>query len=442
MPDITMPRLSDTMEEGVIATWRKKVGDTITAGDVLVEVETDKAIMELEAYDDGVLERVLVAEGESAPIGTPIGVIGDGSGAATTPQPDGGVESTAEPAPAAAPDSPETGVPVGVGPGEPRPEPSALPRDGRPPASPLARRLARERGVDLHNVRGTGPHGRIIQADIIAFAQASGATASETTGAGASSGAGVARPGPVEVAPLPAYAGGSGAEQDVVEVPLSTMQRVAAARLTRSMQEAPHFFLTSAVDVTDLIEFRTTLNATLTAAGGPKVSLNDLVVKAVATAVRAHPEVNVSFAGDFLHRHLRVNVGVAVAVPAGLLVPVVRDADRKSVSEIAAETREKSTRARDGGLRADEMSGGTITVSNLGMYGIEQFTAVINPPEAVILAVGAAAEEIRPRGGEAVVRSILRLTLSCDHRVVDGATGAVFLQTLVALLENPLRILA
>ncbi|GAA1207952.1 dihydrolipoamide acetyltransferase family protein [Pseudonocardia alaniniphila] len=433
MPDITMPRLSDTMEEGVISTWRKKVGDTITAGDVLVEIETDKAIMELEAYDDGVLERVLVGDGESAPIGTPIGVIGDGSGTAATP---------AEPALAAAPapDAPEAEVPVGARPVEPAPEPSALPRDGRLLASPLARRLARERGVDLRNVRGTGPHGRVIRADIIAFAEATPGTAAETPGAQATSGA--AGPGPVEVAPVPAPAGGSEAEQDVVEVPLSTMQRVAAARLTRSMQEAPHFFLISAVDVTDLIEFRTTLNATLAAAGGPKVSLNDLVVKAVATAVRARPEVNVSFAGDFLRRHLRVNVGVAVAVPAGLLVPVVRDADRKSVSEIAAETREKSVRARDGGLRADEMSGGTITVSNLGMYGIEQFTAVINPPEAVILAVGAAAEEIRPRGGEAVVRSILRLTLSCDHRVVDGATGALFLQTLVALLENPLRILA
>jgi pyruvate dehydrogenase E2 component (dihydrolipoamide acetyltransferase) len=439
MPDITMPRLSDTMEEGVIATWRKKVGDPISAGDVLVEIETDKAIMELEAYDDGVLERVLVGEGESAPIGTPIGVIGDGSGVVVAPQPDGGAESIAEPAAAAAPapDASEAGVPVGAG-----PETSALPRDGRPLASPLARRLARERGVDLRNVRGTGPHGRIIRADIIAFAQATPWTASETPGAQPLSDAGVADPGPAEVAPLPAAAGGTGAEQDVVEVPLSTMQRVAAARLTRSVQEAPHFFLTSAVDVTDLIEFRTTLNTTLTAAGGPKVSLNDLIVKAVATAVRAHPEVNVSFAGEFLRRHLRVNVGVAVAVPAGLLVPVVRDTDRKSVSEIAAETREKSARARDGGLRADEMSGGTITVSNLGMYGVEQFTAVINPPEAVILAVGAAAEEIRPRGGAAVVRSILRLTLSCDHRVVDGATGALFLQTLVALLENPLRIVA
>jgi pyruvate dehydrogenase E2 component (dihydrolipoamide acetyltransferase) len=220
------------------------------------------------------------------------------------------------------------------------------------------------------------------------------------------------------------------------------MQRVAATRLTQSKQEAPHIYLTRAVDVTELLALRSTLNTSLAAAGGPRLSVNDLVVKAAAGALRIHPEINVSFAGDSVLRHRRVHVGVAVAVPSGLLVPVVRDADRKSISEIAAETREKSGRARDRKLRPEEMSGGTFTVSNLGMYGIEQFTAVINPPEAAILAVGAAAEEIRPRDGVPTVRSIMRITLSCDHRVVDGATGAGFLQTLTALLEAPLRILA
>jgi pyruvate dehydrogenase E2 component (dihydrolipoamide acetyltransferase) len=220
------------------------------------------------------------------------------------------------------------------------------------------------------------------------------------------------------------------------------MQRTAADRLTRSKQEAPHIYLTRAVDVTELLALRATLNDTLVAAGGSKVSVNDLVVKAVATALRAHPEVNVSFAGDSVRRHKRVHVGVAVAVASGLLVPVVRDADRASVSEIAARTRDLSARARDRKLRPEEMTGGTFTVSNLGMYGIEQFTAVINPPEAAILAVGAAIEELRPRDGVPVVRSIMRVTLSCDHRVVDGATGAGFLQTLAGLLEAPLRILA
>jgi pyruvate dehydrogenase E2 component (dihydrolipoamide acetyltransferase) len=218
------------------------------------------------------------------------------------------------------------------------------------------------------------------------------------------------------------------------------MQRIAAARLTQSKRDAPHFYLTSAVDVTDLLAFRGTLNADLAVAGGAKVSMNDLVVKAVATALRADPALNVSIADDSLRHHRRVNIGVAVAVPGGLLVPVVHDADRKSLSQIAADRRELAGRARAGRLHPDEMSGGTFTVSNLGMFGVEQFSAVINPPEAAILAVGAAAEEVRPRDGELVVRSILRITLSCDHRAVDGATGATFLKGLTALLENPLRI--
>jgi pyruvate dehydrogenase E2 component (dihydrolipoyllysine-residue acetyltransferase) len=403
MPEITMPRLSDTMESGVIAAWHKHVGDPVSAGDVIADIETDKAIMELEAYDDGVLERILVPEGESAPIGAPIGMLGDGTGSATP--------VVEEPQVAEEPAAPA-----------PDPEPRAAPvppRDGRPPASPLARRLARDLGVDLTTVPGSGPHGRIVRADIEAAAV------------------------PAEPASPPAPAAAPPAESEDVEVlPLPRMQRVAATRLTQSKQEAPHIYLTRAVDVTELLALRATLNETLVAAGGPKVSVNDLVVKAVATALRAHPEVNVSFAGDSVRRHRRVHVGVAVAVTSGLLVPVVRDADRMSVSEIAALTRDLSARARDRKLRPEEMTGGTFTVSNLGMFGIEQFTAVINPPEAAILAVGAAAEELRPRDGAPVVRSIMRVTLSCDHRVVDGATGAGFLQTLSALLEAPLRILA
>ncbi len=423
MPEITMPRLSDTMSEGTITSWRKQVGDQIVAGDVLLEVETDKAIMELEAYDEGLLERIIVGEGESAPIGALIGMIGDGSGAAQQEA----APAAEAPAPEAAPAAPLAAE---------APSPAITPADesassghSRPLASPLARRYARERGVDLRTVRGTGPQGRIIRTDIEAATRA-GVAAAEAD---------------VPVAPVanaPAEAAGRSDVPDVVEVPLSAMQRVAAARLAKSKQEAPHFYLTSAVDVTDLIAFRATLNTTLVQAGGAKVSVNDLVVKAVATALHANPEVNVSFAGDLLRRHLRVHVGVAVAVPSGLLVPIVRDADRKGVSEIAAEIREMSGRARESRLRPDEMTGGTFTVSNLGMYGMEQFAAVINPPEAAILAVGAATEEIRPRDGAPVVRTILRITLSCDHRAVDGATGALFLQTLTSLLENPLRILA
>ncbi|GAA5137978.1 dihydrolipoamide acetyltransferase family protein [Pseudonocardia adelaidensis] len=409
MPEITMPRLSDTMESGVIAAWHKHVGDPVTAGDVIADIETDKAIMELEAYDDGVLERIIVPEGGSAPIGAPIGLLGDGTGA---PEP----VAEEPPAPAAAPErAPAPGAP---------PIP---PREGRPPASPLARRLARDLGVDLGGVQGSGPNGRIIRADIEAAAAS-------------------AEPAPAPAAPPAAetedVATEDVATEDVEVLPLPRMQRVAAERLTRSKQEAPHIYLTRSVDVTDLLALRATLNEAMVAAGGPKVSVNDLVVKAVAGALRGHPEINVSYAGDTVRRHRRVHVGVAVAVESGLLVPVVHDADRMSVSEIAARTRELSVKARERKLRPEEMSGGTFTVSNLGMYGIEQFTAVINPPEAAILAVGAATEELRPRDGVPVVRSIMRVTMSCDHRVVDGATGARFLQALTALLEAPLRILA
>ncbi|HVV08560.1 dihydrolipoamide acetyltransferase family protein [Amycolatopsis sp.] len=379
MPEITMPRLSDTMEEGVIVAWRKQAGDKVSPGEVLAEIETDKAIMELEAYDEGVLERVLAKEGEKVAIGTPIAVVGDGSGKASEPTP----APIAAAAPAAAPD--------------------------RPKASPLARKIAREQGVDLAQVTGSGPGGRIIRRDV------------ESAPA----------PAPVQVA-----AG------DYEEVPLTSIQRVAAKRLTESKRDAPHFYLTAAVDVTELLAFRGTVNDAVQSAGGAKVSVNDLLLRAVAITLRANPAVNVSFAGDKLLRHNGVHVGVAVAVPAGLVVPVIRDTDRKAVSEIAVESREKAERARDGKLRADEMSGGTFTVSNLGMFGIEQFAAVINPPEAAILAVGAATPELRLIDGEVIERKILRLTLSADHRAIDGATGAVFLQQLTGLLENPLRIVA
>jgi pyruvate dehydrogenase E2 component (dihydrolipoamide acetyltransferase) len=408
-----MPRLSDTMESGVIATWHKHVGDPVSTGDVIADIETDKAIMELEAYDDGVLERILVPEGESAPIGAPIGVLGDGSGGNSGAE--GGADRAADSAPAS-PAPEEPAVPTAAA----TPEPAVPASDRRPPASPLARRLARDRGVDPSAVQGSGPHGRIIRADIDAAAVRAGEQPSTPPA-------------------LPARAED---DPDVELLPLPQMQRIAADRLTRSKQEAPHIYLTRAVDVTELLALRATLNETLVAAGGPKVSVNDLVLKAVASALRTHPEINVSFAGDSVRRHKRVHVGMAVAVESGLLVPVVRDADRMSVSEIATRTRDLSARARDRKLRPEEMTGSTFTVSNLGMYGIEQFTAVINPPEAAILAVGAATEELRPRDGVPVVTSIMRVTLSCDHRVVDGATGARYLQTLAELLDAPLRILA
>ncbi len=396
MPEITMPRLSDTMEEGVILTWLKKIGDSIERGEVLVEIETDKAVMELESYDDGVLERLLVGEGDRVAVGIPIAVIGDGSAVSTdTPTPLG--------PPAAAVTAPTAPAPS-------TPAPMSPERPDRPKASPLARKIAADKGVDLNSVTGTGPGGRIIRKDVESVPAAAPVSTPAPTGS------------------------------DSEALALTTLQRVAAKRLTESKQTAPHFYLTAVADVTELLAFRETVNDSLRAADGPKVSVNDFLVRAGAVALRRHPAVNVSFGGDVLYRHRGVHIGVAVAVDAGLVVPVVRDADRRTVSQIATDTEELAGRARTGKLRPDEMSGGTFTISNLGMYGIEQFAAVINPPEAAILAVGAASEELRLIDGEVVARKILRLTLSADHRAIDGSTGARFLRDLTALLENPLQI--
>lgn len=435
-----MPRLSDTMEEGVISAWRKQVGEQINRGDVVADIETDKAVMELEAYDDGVLEKILIGEGETVPIGTPIGLLGDGSGSAAEPGPSessgsaqqsSGERSGSEPQDNGQSSAPaqQDSAPAGSGSGAESGNGSQGGPRNRPKASPLARAVAREKGVDLSTVSGTGPGGRIIRVDIEAAAERSGA----------------AQPATAPTAPeqeTSADTSAAAEDPDLEEIPLSNIRKVTAKRLTESKQQAPHFYLTSAVDVTDLVSFRADLNERLQAAGGPKVSVNDLVVKACATALRANPSVNVSFRDEKLFQHKRVHLGVAVALDSGLVVPVIPDADRKSVSEIATEGREKAERARDGKLKPDEMTGSTFSVSNLGMFGIEEFSAVINPPEAAILAVGATREEVQVRDGEFAVRKMLRLTLSADHRAVDGAVGAVFMQQLTGLLEDPIRIIA
>ncbi|WP_216897076.1 dihydrolipoamide acetyltransferase family protein [Nocardia alni] len=424
MPEITMPRLSDTMEDGVIASWLKQVGDQVTRGEVIAEIETDKALMELEAYDDGVLERILADAGSRVPIGEPIALVGDGSGAAsaTSAAPQGTSAATGGSVSAPAASPADTGA-AATTQAAPAPAANDVPTaGGRYKSSPLARKIARELGVDLAAVAGTGPGGRITRRDV---------ESAHTT----------VEPAPVTV---PADAAATPAilsAGDYDEIPLTRIQQVSATRLTESKQQAPHIYLTSAIDVTDLLAFRAQINGTLESAGKGKVSVNDLLVKAVATTLRTDPSVNVSFAGDKLLRHKAINLGVAVATPAGLLVPVIHDADRKSVSEIAAESRDKAVRARDRKLRAEEMSGGTFTISNLGMFGIEQFTAVINPPESAILAVGGATDELRlDDSGTVISRKILRVTLSADHRAIDGAVAATFLQQLKDLIEHPLRI--
>ncbi|GAA4237362.1 pyruvate dehydrogenase complex dihydrolipoamide acetyltransferase [Actinomadura meridiana] len=425
MTDILMPRLSDTMEEGVISSWQKKPGDEVAVGDVLVDIETDKAVMEYEAYEAGVLEKILVEEGETAAIGAPIAVLTPAGGAApaATPTP------AAEPAPVPE-QKPE---PVAEAPAPaPAPSPARPAGASRPPSSPLARRLARDHGLDLAGLNGSGPGGRIVRADIEAAIRG-GASAPAPTTAPA--------PAPTGTAPTaPASAVAARADDpDVEVVPLNRFRKVAAKRLTESKREAPHFYLNREVDAEALLSFRATVNEALAPA---KVSVNDLIVKAAATALREHPAVNVSYTEENLLFHKRVHVGIAVAVDDGLVVPVIRDADRKSVSEIGRETRELAGKAREGKLSLQDMSGGTFSVSNLGMFGVDSFAAVINPPEAAILAVGAVRDEPVVRDGQVVPGKRMTVTLSVDHRATDGATGARFLDRLATLLENPLLIVA
>ncbi|NKX86882.1 2-oxo acid dehydrogenase subunit E2 [Nocardia coubleae] len=412
-----MPRLSDTMEEGVVVAWLKKVGDTVEPGEILAEIETDKALMELEAYDHGVLEQILATEGTRVAIGAPIGMIGDGT-ATTAPAP------PPVPHQRAVLDQPPNAaalVQANASTSGNAPRASV----SRPKASPLARKIAAERGIDITALTGTGPGGRITRQDV---ENAADTTSPENPGTTTSS------------AGSPATPSSTTTTCDHEQIPLTTVQQISATRLTESKQTAPHIYLTVTIDVTELLAFRTRLNDTLATTGTGKISLNDLLIKAVATTLRSHPAVNVSFAGDHLLRHHHINIGMAVATPTGLLVPVLHDADRKSITEIATESRDKAERARNRKLRTDEMSAGTFTISNLGMYGIRHFTAVINPPEAAILAVGAVTDQLRLAGDEVVARKTLQTTMSADHRAIDGAVAARFLHDLMTVLENPLRI--
>ncbi|GAB1817110.1 dihydrolipoamide acetyltransferase family protein [Herbidospora sp. RD11066] len=358
MIDILMPRLSDTMTEGAIATWHKKPGDRVAPGDVLVDIETDKALMEYEAYESGTLAEILIPEGRNAEIGVPIARLDNGT-------------------------------------------PSVVDQP-RPPASPLVRRLARERGLDLAALTGTGPGGRIIRADLPEV--------------------------PADTKEIVPVAGTSD-PREPEKVPFDPIRQAIATRLTQSATTIPTFTATASADVADLLALRSQINQALTEA---KVSVNDLLVRAVALALRAHPEVNASYSPEgrghtLIHR--RIHVGVAVASPAGLVVPVIRDADRATLTAISATTRDLVAKAEGRTLTTADMSDGTFTISNLGMYGVEHFTAIINPPQGAILAVGAA-------------RDRMRYTITADHRIIDGALAARFLATLTDLLEHPLRIVA
>jgi len=429
--DVPMPKLSMTMEEGELIAWVKKEGDQVRAGEVICEVNSDKVEMEVESPADGTLVRYAAAEGDIVPVGAPIATLAteaeDLLGGLLGPGDDGAVAPAEAPATEAVDDRgratsesvtlPHRGAEPGAGPVQAAPAGA-----GPKPVVPAARRRAAELGVDLAAVAGTGRDGLVGVGDVEAAAAAAKAPAPAAA--------------PAAVAPAVTDA-------EVEEVPLSSMRRVVARRLVESMQSTPHFYLTSTVDAEELLGFRAELNRQLQARGEDlKVSVNDLVVKACAVLLRANPDLNVSFGGDKLLVHRRVHVGIAVAVDGGLVVPVVRDADQKSLTQVAREAGELIGRARAGKLSATEVSGGTFTVSNLGMFGIDQFTAVINPPEAAILAVGAALPEPVATDDGVVVHRRMRLTLSIDHRALDGATGAGFLQQLKTTLEHPLQIVA
>ena len=451
MIEIKMPRLSDTMEEGAISTWRKQPGDTVAIGDVLVEIETDKAVMEYEAYQAGTLAEILVAEGSNADIGAPIALLDDGASGPAASVPAGSattalVERT-QPA-LVRNGGPSTVTPAPAGPASAQPSGGAN-GSSRQIASPLVRKLVRENHLDLSHVTGSGPGGRIIRADITDLL-AGGTPAPAATTAAAPAAAAPAVTVPAEpAAPCDAAAVPAAPEADDVRgtrsVPVSQVRRVIARRLSASARDIPHFYVTAVADAQALMDLRATLNAQLTEAGRAKISVNDLLIRACALALREHPDVNVSYGGDessVTLIHDRINIGVAVAAESGLIVPVIRDADAKTVTQLGAEAKKLVALASERKLTPAQTSGGTFTISNLGMFGVEHFTAIINPPESAILAVGATTREPTVVGDGLEPRYRLRYTLSVDHRVIDGALAAKFLQTLTSLVEHPWMIIA
>jgi pyruvate dehydrogenase E2 component (dihydrolipoamide acetyltransferase) len=433
--EILMPALSPTMEDGTLAKWLVKEGDTVNAGDILAEIETDKATMEFEAVDEGTIGKILVEEGtEAVKVNAPIAVLleeGESADdivatpAAASPAP-AAAEPAAAPAPAqAAPEPAATPAPAAPG-----------PTDGaRIFASPLARRIAADKGLDLSQIKGSGPHGRIVKADV------EGATAQPAAAApapAAAAPAAAAMPtGPQAAQVLKMYEG-----REITEVPLDGMRKTVAARLTEAKQTIPHFYLRRDIKLDALLKFRSQLNKQLEGRG-VKLSVNDFIIKACALALQSVPDANAVWAGDRMLRLTPSDVAVAVAVDGGLFTPVLKDAEMKSLSALSAEMKDLATRARDKKLAPHEYVGGSFAISNLGMFGIDNFDAVINPPHGAILAVGAGVKKpIVGEDGELAVATVMSVTLSVDHRVIDGALGAELLQAIVENLENPMVMLA
>ena len=421
---VYMPKLSDTMTEGVVAAWNKKVGDAVQSGEVLAEIETDKATMEFESFYDGVLLHIGVETGKAAPVNSVLAIIGQAgeditavlaNAAAGAP----GASTTAEtpspattPAPAPVAASTPNPAPVAAPVAAPAPAPVATNSD-RVFASPLAKKLAAERGIDIQAVGGTGENGRIVKRDVDHYVPYTPA------------------------ANAPAYTAAPAGTVSFTDEPISQMRKTIARRLAESKFTAPHFYLTLDIDMDAAIATRKGLNSI----DGVKVSFNDMVIKAVAMALRKHPAVNSAWMGDFIRRNEHVNIGVAVAVEDGLLVPVVRFADGKGLTQISAEVRDYAQKAKDKKLQPSDWEGNTFTISNLGMFGIESFTAIVNPPDACILAIGGIKEIPVVKNGQVVPGNVMKVTLSCDHRVVDGASGAAFLQTFKTYMEQPAAML-
>ena len=416
---VYMPKLSDTMVEGVVAGWNKKVGDTIKEGEILAEIETDKATMEFESFYDGVLLHIGVETGNAAPVNSVLAIIGQPGEDVSALLANAGAPAVAETAAPvaeevkAAPAAESKPTPAPVVENKPAVAAPVSNANGRVFASPLAKKLAEEKGVDINQVAGTGESGRIVKRDVdhyVPYVPAAG------------SGQVVAVQSGVE---------------SYTDVPNSQMRKAIAKTLTASKFSAPHFYLKMEVDMDNAIAARAAINSN----SGSKVSFNDMIIKAVAASLRKHPKVNADWIGEAIRYNNHIHVGVAVAVEEGLVVPVVKFADTKGIAQLGSEIKDLATRARDKKIKPEEMQGGTFAVSNLGMYGIEDFTSIINPPNGCILSVGQIKQTPVVKNGEIVPGNVLKLSLSCDHRVVDGAIGSEFLQTLKNLLENPVLML-
>lgn len=424
---INMPRLSDTMTEGVVAKWHKRVGDKVSEGDLLAEIETDKATMEFEAFpgQEGTLLYIGTGEGEMSPVDTVLAILGDEGEdiealkGGSAPAADAPAEEAAPaPAPEAAPAPAPAAAPAPApAPAAPAPAPvTAAPADGSVKASPLARKLAAEKGIDLNMLQGSGDNGRIVKRDVDSFNPAYHTSVQPGVAAAPSVPAGV---------------------ENFTDTPVSQMRKVIAKRLSESKNTAPHFYITMDIDMDNAIAARKTMNA----GGDVKISFNDLVVKSCALALKKHPVINSAWMGDSIRQNDHVHIGVAVAIEDGLLVPVLRHADQMPLSSISANVKDLAGKAKDKKLQPSDWEGNTFTISNLGMFGVEEFTAIVNPPDAAILAVGGIKQVPVVKDGAVVPGNVMKVTLSCDHRVIDGASGAAFLQSVKAFLENPVTML-